>query len=117
MLGLFPANRVGDDIEVYTDESRTEVKTVLRGLRQQTDKVSQARDGNIFPNYCLSDFVAPKESGVPDWIGAFAVSGGFGEAKLAEDYKAAGDDYHAILVQSVCDRLAEAFAEYRNNFV
>ncbi|MGL4205268.1 MAG: methionine synthase [Aeromonadaceae bacterium] len=112
MLGLFPANRVGDDIEVYTDESRSQVKQVLRGLRQQTDKVSQARDGNVFPNYCLSDFVAPKESGVADWIGAFAVSGGFGESSIAEGYKAAGDDYNAILVQAVCDRLAEAFAEY-----
>ena len=112
MLGLFPANRVGDDIEVYTDESRSEIKQVLRGLRQQTDKVSQARDGNVFPNYCLSDFVAPKESGVADWIGAFAVSGGFGEAEIADGYKAAGDDYNAILLQAVCDRLAEAFAEY-----
>ncbi len=112
MLGLFPANSIGDDIEVYTDESRSQVKTVLRGLRQQTDKASQARDGNIFPNYCLSDFVAPKASGVADWVGAFAVSGGFGEAEIAEGYKAAGDDYNAILLQAVCDRLAEAFAEY-----
>ncbi len=112
MLGLFPANSIGDDIEVYTDESRSQVKTVLRGLRQQTDKASQARDGNIFPNYCLSDYVAPKASGVADWVGAFAVSGGFGESGLAEGFKAAGDDYNAILVQAVCDRLAEAFAEY-----
>ena len=111
-LGLFPANRVGDDIEVYTDESRQTVKTVLHGLRQQTDKASQARDGEVFPNYCLSDFVAPKESGVADWVGAFAVSGGFGESVLSEAYKAAGDDYNAILVQAVCDRLAEACAEY-----
>lgn len=112
MLGLFPANSVGDDIEVYTDESRSQVQQVLRGLRQQTDKLSQARDGNVFPNYCLSDFVAPKASGVADWVGAFAVSGGFGESGIAEGYKAAGDDYNAILVQAVCDRLAEAFAEY-----
>lgn len=110
VCGLFPANNIGDDIEVYTDESRTEVLTVLRGLRQQTKKPKG-------PNYCLSDYIAPKESGKPDWIGAFAVTGGIGEYALAEQFKAKGDDYNAILVQAVADRLAEAFAEYLHETV
>lgn len=96
---------MGDSIEVYTDESRTEVKKVLHHLRQQSEKQG-------FPNYCLADYVAPKESGKPDWIGAFAVTGGIGEEAIAKAYKAAHDDYNAILIQAVCDRLAEAFAEY-----
>lgn len=105
ICGLFPANCVGhDDIEVYTDESRSEVLTVLHGLRQQTEKPRG-------PNYCLSDFIAPKESGKADWIGAFAVTGGIGEYELAEQFKAEGDDYNAIMIQAVADRLAEAFAE------
>ena len=112
IIGLFPANRVGDDIEIYTDETRQQVATKFHFLRQQTDKVSQSRNGEVFPNYCLADYVAPKESGQADYFGAFAVTGGVGEDKLAEQYKSAGDDYNAILVQAVCDRLAEAFAEY-----
>ncbi len=105
IIGLFPANAVGDSIEVYTDESRSEVKKVLHHLRQQSEKQG-------FPNYCLADYVAPKESGKPDWIGAFAVTGGIGEEAIAKAYKAQHDDYNAILIQAVCDRLAEAFAEY-----
>ena len=104
VCGLFPANAIGDDIEVYTDESRTEVLTVLHGLRQQTKKPKG-------PNYCLSDYIAPKESGKPDWIGTFAVTGGIGEHELAAQFKAKGDDYHAIMIQALADRLAEAFAE------
>ncbi|USD65035.1 methionine synthase [Vibrio sp. SCSIO 43136] len=105
MCALFPAASVGDDIEVYTDESRTEVAHVLHNLRQQTEKPKGF-------NYCLSDYVAPKSSGKKDWIGAFAVTGGVGERELADEYKAQGDDYNAIMVQAVADRLAEAFAEY-----
>ena len=105
MCGLFPAASVGDDIEVYTDESRTEVAKVLHNLRQQTEKPKGF-------NYCLSDYVAPKESGKRDWVGAFAVTGGIGERELADEYKAQGDDYNAIMIQAVADRLAEAFAEY-----
>ena len=105
MCAMFPANSVGDDIEVYTDESRTEVAKVLHNLRQQTEKPKGF-------NYCLSDYIAPKESGKADWIGAFAVTGGIGERELADAYKAAGDDYNAIMIQAVADRLAEAFAEY-----
>ncbi|MDE1209207.1 methionine synthase [Vibrio aestuarianus] len=105
MCALFPAASIGDDIEVYSDESRTEVAHVLHNLRQQTEKPKGF-------NYCLSDYIAPKESGKKDWIGAFAVTGGIGERELADQYKANGDDYNAIMIQAVADRLAEAFAEY-----
>ncbi|CDT77939.1 Methionine synthase [Vibrio coralliirubri] len=105
MCAMFPANSVGDDIEVYTDESRTEVLKVLHNLRQQTEKPKGF-------NYCLSDYIAPKESGKADWIGGFAVTGGIGERELADEYKAKGDDYNAIMIQAVADRLAEAFAEF-----
>ncbi|MGO2162492.1 MAG: methionine synthase [Vibrio toranzoniae] len=105
MCAMFPANSVGDDIEVYTDESRTEVLKVLHNLRQQTEKPKGF-------NYCLSDYIAPKDSGKEDWIGGFAVTGGIGERELADEYKANGDDYNAIMIQAVADRLAEAFAEY-----
>ncbi|MGF1876145.1 methionine synthase [Photobacterium frigidiphilum] len=104
VCGLFPANNIGDDIEVYTDETRSEVMTVLCGLRQQTKKPKG-------PNYCLSDYIAPKESNKADWIGAFAVTGGIGEYDIADQFKAKGDDYNAIMVQAIADRLAEAFAE------
>ncbi|OOE60220.1 methionine synthase [Salinivibrio sp. ML323] len=105
VCGLFPANSIDDDIEVYEDGSRQATLTILNHLRQQTKKPRGA-------NYCLSDFIAPKSSGQPDWIGAFAVTGGIGEYALAEEYKAKGDDYNAIMIQAVADRLAEAFAEY-----
>jgi len=105
VIGLFPANRVGDDIEVYSDESRTSIKGVAHHLRQQTQK-------DKFANYCLADFVAEKQSGIADYIGAFAVTGGIGEDTLADTYITAGDDYKSIMVKAVADRLAEAFAEY-----
>ncbi|MDV7105964.1 methionine synthase [Vibrio sp. TH_r3] len=105
ICALLPAASIGDDIEVYTDESRTKVAKVLHNLRQQTEKPKGF-------NYCLSDYIAPKSSGKKDWIGGFAVTGGIGERELADKYKAAGDDYNAIMVQAVADRLAEAFAEY-----
>nr|WP_086937610.1 methionine synthase [Thaumasiovibrio occultus] len=104
VCGIFPANSVEDDIEVYSDESRTQVAHTLFNLRQQTEKPKGA-------NYCLSDFIAPLSSGKADWIGAFAVTGGIGEYDIAEQYKKAGDDYNAIMIQAVADRLAEAFAE------
>jgi 5-methyltetrahydrofolate--homocysteine methyltransferase len=110
ICGLFPAASVGDDIEVYTDESRKEVANVLHNLRQQTEKPKGA-------NYCLSDYIAPKSSGKKDWIGAFAVTGGIGERQLADEYKAQGDDYNAIMIQAVADRLAEAFAEYLHQLI
>ncbi len=105
MIGLFPANSVGDDVEIYADESRTEVLQTLRFLRQQTEK----KDG--FPNYCLADYVAPKGT-QPDYVGGFAVTGGIGEEDIIRRYKEDEDDYNAILAGSVADRLAEAFAEY-----
>ncbi|MCS6772634.1 MAG: methionine synthase [Anaerolineae bacterium] len=106
VYGLFPANSIGDDIEVYADESRARVLVTFHMLRQQMDKGS--REGAY--NFCLADFVAPKESGVVDCIGAFVVSI-HGAKDLAEEYKAKGDDYSAILVEALADRLAEAFAE------
>ena len=106
IVGIFPANSVGDDIEIYTDETRTEVLQVSNQLRQQTEKKAP------FVNHSLADYVAPKSSGVADYIGAFAVTGGIGEREVADRYKADNDDYNAILVQAICDRLAEAFAEY-----
>lgn len=105
VIGLYPANSVGDDVEIYADESRSQVVQTLRFLRQQTEK----KDG--FPNYCLADYVAPKGT-QPDYIGGFAVTGGIGEDDIIRAYKDAEDDYNAILAGSVADRLAEAFAEY-----
>ncbi len=105
VVGLFPANRVGDDIEIYRDETRTHVLTVSHHLRQQTEKVG-------FANYCLADFVAPKLSGKADYIGAFAVTGGLEEDALADAYEAQHDDYNKIMIKAIADRLAEAFAEY-----
>ncbi|MDW8350599.1 MAG: methionine synthase [Anaerolineae bacterium] len=113
VYGLFPANSVGDDIEVYADESRTKVLTVFHTLRQQHDKAKDEPSafGSILgANLALADFVAPKESGVVDYIGAFAVSI-HGAQEMANAFKAAGDDYNAILVEALADRLAEAFAE------
>ncbi|WP_417880063.1 methionine synthase [Vibrio sp.] len=110
VCGMFPANSVGDDIEVYADETRTDVIKVLHNLRQQTEKPKG-------PNYCLSDYIAPKDSDKADWIGAFAVTGGIGERELADAYKAQGDDFNAIMIQAVADRLAEAFAEYMHEQV
>ena len=105
VIGFFPANAVGDDIEVYQDASRSEILTVLHNLRQQ----GEHREG--VPNRSLGDFVAPKETGLADHVGAFAVTTGLGsQAKVAE-FKEALDDYNAILLESLADRLAEAFAE------
>ena len=105
VMGLFPANRVGDDIEIYSDESRTQILQVSHHLRQQTEKKD-------FPNYCLADFVAPKSSGKADYLGAFAVTGGLEEDDLANAYAAQNDDYNKIMVKALADRLAEGFAEY-----
>ncbi|OAB87343.1 methionine synthase [Janibacter melonis] len=105
VVGLFPANAVGDSVEVYTDESRTEVAHRLHMLRQQ----GQHREG--VPNRSLADFVAPKESGLPDHVGAFAVTGGLGSAEHVARLKAELDDYSAILLESLADRLAEGLAE------
>lgn len=105
VIGFFPANAVGDDIEVYTDETRTEVLTTLHNLRQQ----GAHRDG--IPNRSLGDFIAPKDTGLADYVGAFAVTAGLGSQDKIMEFKAALDDYSAILLESLADRLAEAFAE------
>jgi 5-methyltetrahydrofolate--homocysteine methyltransferase len=106
VFGLFPANTVDDDdIEVYTDETRGQVLSTLRQLRQQ----SEHRPG--VPHRSLADFVAPKETRLRDYVGAFAVTAGLGSADKIAEFKAALDDYSAILLESLADRLAEAFAE------
>jgi 5-methyltetrahydrofolate--homocysteine methyltransferase len=108
VIGFFPANAVGsgiEDIEVYTDDSRTEVLTTLHNLRQQ----GEHREG--VPNRSLGDFVAPKDTGLADYVGAFAVTAGLGSQDRIMEFKAAHDDYSAILLESLADRLAEAFAE------
>ncbi len=104
VYGLFPANRVGDDVEVYTNDSRKHLRTKLHFLRQQIEK------GDGTPNYCLADFIAPK--GSPDYIGGFAVTSGHGLNEIVEKFKAEHDDYNAIMAEAIADRLAEAFAEY-----
>ena len=105
VIGLFPANSVGDDIEVYAAESRSEVRTVLHHLRQQ----GAHRDG--IPNRSNADFVAPKATGLRDYMGAFAVTAGVDLPARVAAFKADLDDYSAILLESLADRLAEAFAE------
>ncbi len=105
VLGIFPANSISDDIEVYNDEFKNNVFVRLHHLRQQVSKA----EGK--PNYCLSDFIAPKNSGKSDWIGIFAVTAGIGVKQLVEEYEKQNDDYSAIMVKAIADRLAEAFAE------
>ena len=114
VMGLFPANRVGDDIVFYTDESRSQVLTTWYGMRQQTEK--QAVDGPdgrpvMRPSRCLADFVATKESGIADYAGLFAVTAGIGAEKKDKEFEAALDDYSGIMFKALADRLAEAFAE------
>ena len=104
-IGFWPANAVGDDIVLYTDETRSAPLATLHTLRQQLVK----RDGRF--NAALSDFIAPGASGVPDYMGAFVVTAGIGEDIIANRFKNANDDYSAILCQALADRLAEAFAE------
>jgi 5-methyltetrahydrofolate--homocysteine methyltransferase len=106
VYGLFRANSVGDDIEVYGDEARLEVLMVLHTLRQQLDK------GEGQPSHALADFVAPKSTQLPDHVGAFAVTAGHGVEELCRGFEKDHDDYSSIMVKSLADRLAEAFAEY-----
>jgi 5-methyltetrahydrofolate--homocysteine methyltransferase len=108
-VAFYPANSVGDDIEVYTDESRSEVLFAWHGLRQQTKK--PVLDGVPNPNQCLSDFVAPKSSSIADYIGLFAVTSGIGIEKREAMFQANHDDYGSIMLKAIADRLAEAFAE------
>ena len=111
VIALLPANRVGDDdIEVYTDETKSEVAFTHYGLRQQNEK--PVIEGVARPNQCLADFIAPKDSGVTDYIGMFAVTSGIGIEKHEKRFEDAGDDYSSIMLKALADRLAEAFAEY-----
>ncbi|QJE72003.1 methionine synthase [Aerophototrophica crusticola] len=107
VVGFWPANSVGDDIELYTGEDRGTVLETLHMLRQQMAREA----GRDRAHQCLADFVAPKGSGVADWVGAFAVTAGHGLEERAKAFEAAHDDYSAILLKALGDRLAEAFAE------
>ncbi|TDJ42573.1 MAG: methionine synthase [Gammaproteobacteria bacterium] len=111
VIGLFPANSKGDDIEIYTDDTRTDVLTTLHHLRQQRAKSGKQA------NRCLADFIAPAETGKADHIGAFAVTAGIGIDKKVAEFEAALDDYNAILLKALADRLAEACAEYMHECV
>ncbi|MBR7790974.1 methionine synthase [Undibacterium sp. FT147W] len=111
VVSLLPANSVhDDDIEIYTDDSRSQVAFTYYGTRQQTEK--PLVDGIQRPNQCLADFIAPKDSGIADYIGMFAVTAGLGIEKYEKRFEDAHDDYSSIMLKSLADRLAEAFAEY-----
>ncbi|OMJ24992.1 Methionine synthase [Smittium culicis] len=107
VLGIYPANSVGDDIEVYSDEARTNKLTEFNGLRQQEERNRSSDE----PYMCISDFIAPKDSGIQDFIGCMAVSAGVGIDNIAAEYKSNNDDYNSIMVKALADRLAEALAE------
>jgi len=112
IIGLFPANTIGcDDIEIYTDESRQGVKRVLHTIRQQMEKSKGE------PNIALADFIAPKESGIKDYIGMFTVTAGIGIETLVDKFEKDHDDYNSIMVKAIADRLAEAFAEHLHELV
>ena len=106
VIGLFPANSTGDDIEIYSDEQRNQIIGIQHTLRQQTKKVSGQ------PNLALADFIAPKESGINDYIGGFVVTTGIGLEKHVDRFEKDLDDYNSIMVKALADRLAEALAEY-----
>jgi len=111
VIGFFPANSDGDDIVVYTDESRSQKREVLHHLRQQNVKAPGR------PNYCLSDFIAPIDSGKADTIGGFAVTTGIGIEEKLRQFERDHDDYSSIMLKALADRLAEAFAEYMHEAV
>ena len=105
VVGLFPANGVGEDTEIYADEARTKAIATLHHLRQQTEQPFTR------PNLSLADFIAPKTTGVPDYIGAFAVTTGIGVSEFCAEFERKQDDYNSIMAKALADRLAEAFAE------
>jgi len=111
VIGFWPANSVGDDIELYTDDTRTQVLTTIYTLRQQGEKVKGE------PYYALSDFIAPKESGIADYWGGFAVTTGIGCDELVDEFEKDHDDYNSIMAKALADRLAEAFAEKMHELV
>ena len=111
VIGFWPANSVGDDIEVYTDDTRSTLLTRIHTLRQQAEKVKGE------PYYALSDFIAPKESGIPDYWGGFAVTTGIGCDELVTEFERDHDDYNSIMAKAIADRFAEAFAEKMHELV
>lgn len=111
VVGFFPANSVGDDIEIYADDSREQVVATFRMLRQQTRKAAGKH------NMCLADFIAPKSSGVPDYLGCFAVTAGLNIEKKLAEFEKDHDDYNAIMLKALADRLAESFAEHMHQRV
>jgi len=111
VIGFWPANSTGDDIELYTDETRKTLLTRIYTLRQQSEKVKGE------PYYSLSDFIAPKESGIPDYFGGFAVTAGIGCDELVARFEKDHDDYNSIMAKALADRLAEAFAEKMHELV
>jgi 5-methyltetrahydrofolate--homocysteine methyltransferase len=111
VIGFWPANSVGDDIELYTDESRTQVYKTIHTLRQQAEKATDE------PYFALSDFIAPKDSGIADYWGGFAVTTGIGCDELVAVFEKNFDDYNSIMVKALADRLAEAFAERMHEMV
>jgi 5-methyltetrahydrofolate--homocysteine methyltransferase len=111
VIGFFPANSVGDDVEIYTDESRQTVLATFRMLRQQSRKAKDKA------NICLADFIAPKSSGIADYIGGFAVTSGVGLDERVLEFEANHDEYSSILVKALADRLAEGFAEHMHERV
>ncbi|MCI0450517.1 MAG: methionine synthase [Chlorobi bacterium] len=111
VIGLYPANSVGDDVELYTNDKRNEVLTTFHMLRQQAQKTIEQ------PYLSLADFIAPKESGVIDYFGGFAVTSGVGIETVLERFKKEHDDYNSILLKALADRLAEAFAELMHELV
>ena len=115
VVAFYPANSIDDDIEIYEDESRTKTLFTYYGLRQQSEKPKV--DNVQKSNQCLSDFIAPKSSGIKDYIGIFAVTSGLGMEKYEKEFKDKNDDYSSIMFKSLADRLAEAFAEYMHERV
>jgi 5-methyltetrahydrofolate--homocysteine methyltransferase len=111
VVGFYPANSIGDDIEVYADDTRTTVVSKVHGLRQQAVREADSS------TQCYGDFIAPKSSGVKDYIGLFAVSTGFGLEELVEKYKKDHDEYNSIMAKALADRFAEAFAEHLHEVV
>jgi 5-methyltetrahydrofolate--homocysteine methyltransferase len=115
VVAFYPANAIGDDIVLYSDEAREHPAFVWHNLRQQSER--PVVDGVKRPNRCLADYVAPRDSGVADYVGCFAVTTGHGVEKKVAEFQAKNDDYNAIMLKALADRLAEAFAELMHHRV
>ena len=115
VVAFYPVNTIGDDIVFYSDEAREHPLFVWHNLRQQSER--PVIDGVRRPNRCLADYVAPKDSGVADYLGCFAVTTGHGVEKKVAEFQAKHDDYSAIMLKALADRLAEAFAELMHHRV